>query len=155
MHPFRHPFGVPSRPGNPNTTQPQQDFNFRDMDQNVFSYAAYLSGSNPFIPTTYGFAPPGASQPSQEQAEPEVDTVPETQPEPDRETSKRGRRSHKKRTRTLLVVSIVTLFGRRTRNTRWFEHGSMFRRTLMWVSVIKLRVEFIIFLTYHLFFYFI
>ncbi|MFS7984968.1 hypothetical protein Hanom_Chr11g00992871 [Helianthus anomalus] len=64
MHPFRPPFGVPSRPGNPHTTQPQQNFNFYDMDPNVFSYAAYLCGSNPFIPTTYDFAPLEASQPS-------------------------------------------------------------------------------------------
>ncbi|KAJ0524965.1 hypothetical protein HanHA300_Chr09g0306561 [Helianthus annuus] len=96
MHPFRPPFGVLSRPGNPNTTQPQQKFNFHDMDLNVFSYVAYLSSSTPFMPPTYGFAQPSASQPSQEQAKPEVDTVLETQPEPDRETSKRGRRSHKK-----------------------------------------------------------
>ncbi|MFS7970069.1 hypothetical protein Hanom_Chr09g00816681 [Helianthus anomalus] len=55
MHLFRPPFGVPSRPGDPNTTQPQQNFNFHDMDPNVFSYATYLSGSIPFIPSTYRF----------------------------------------------------------------------------------------------------
>ncbi|XP_021985857.1 uncharacterized protein LOC110882065 [Helianthus annuus] len=58
------------------------------MYPNMFLYAAYLSGSTPFMPPTYNFSQPGASQPSQEQADPEVDTVPETQPEPDRETSK-------------------------------------------------------------------
>ncbi|KAJ0614038.1 hypothetical protein HanIR_Chr02g0058041 [Helianthus annuus] len=52
MHPFRPPFGVPSRPGNTNTTQPQQNFNFHEMDPNVFWYAAYLSGSTLFMPPT-------------------------------------------------------------------------------------------------------
>ncbi|MFS7970065.1 hypothetical protein Hanom_Chr09g00816621 [Helianthus anomalus] len=55
MHLFRPSFGVPSRPGDPNTIQPQQNFNFHDMDPNVFSYATYLSGSSPFIPPTYRF----------------------------------------------------------------------------------------------------
>ncbi|XP_022031997.1 uncharacterized protein LOC110933061 [Helianthus annuus] len=67
------------------------------MDPTLLSYGAYLSGSNPFFPSPYGVAQPGGSQPPQEQAEPEVDTVSETQPELDHETSKRGRRSHKKK----------------------------------------------------------
>ncbi|MFS7900150.1 putative No apical meristem-associated domain-containing protein [Helianthus anomalus] len=96
MNPFRPPFGVPSRPGNPNTTQSQQSFSFQNMDPNMLSYAAYLSGSTPFMPPTFGFAQPGGSQPSQ-QTEPEVDIVPETQPEPEREISKCGKRSHKKK----------------------------------------------------------
>ncbi|XP_021988677.1 glutathione S-transferase T3-like [Helianthus annuus] len=48
------------------------------------------------MPHTYGFTQPRASQPSQQQPEPEVDIVQETQPEPEQETSKRGKRSHKK-----------------------------------------------------------
>ncbi|KAM0065577.1 putative glutathione transferase [Helianthus debilis subsp. tardiflorus] len=98
MHPFRPPFAVPSRPMNPNTTQLQQPFNFQDMDHNMLSYAAYLSGATPFVQPTFGFGQVGGSQPSQQQSEPDVDIVPETQPEPERETSKRDRRSHKKET---------------------------------------------------------
>ncbi|KAF5761840.1 hypothetical protein HanXRQr2_Chr16g0769771 [Helianthus annuus] len=52
MNPFRPPFGVPSRLGNPNTTQPQQNFNLQDMDPNMLSCAAYLSGSTPYTPHT-------------------------------------------------------------------------------------------------------
>ncbi|KAF5788152.1 putative No apical meristem-associated domain-containing protein [Helianthus annuus] len=81
MHPFRPPFGVPARRMNPNTTQPQHPYNLQDLDPSVLTYAAYLSGS----------------QPSQQQAEPNVDVVSETQPEPVPEKSKRGRRSHKKK----------------------------------------------------------
>ncbi|MFS7974787.1 hypothetical protein Hanom_Chr10g00872771 [Helianthus anomalus] len=71
MNPFRLPFGVPSRPGNPNTTQPQQSFSLQDMaDPNMLLYAAYLSGSTPFMPPTFGFGQAGGSQPSQQQPEP-------------------------------------------------------------------------------------
>ncbi|XP_022023461.1 glutathione S-transferase T3-like [Helianthus annuus] len=67
------------------------------MDPNMLSYAAYLSGATPFVQPTFGFGQAGGSQPSQQQTEPDVDIVPEKQPEPERETSKRGRRSHKKK----------------------------------------------------------
>ncbi|KAJ0878883.1 hypothetical protein HanRHA438_Chr10g0444971 [Helianthus annuus] len=97
MNPFRPPVGVSSRPVNPNTSQPQQPFNLQDMDPNMLSYAAFLSGATPFGQPTFGFGQAGGSQPSQQQAEPDVDIVPETQPEPERETSKRGKRSHKKK----------------------------------------------------------
>ncbi|XP_035829990.1 glutathione S-transferase T3-like [Helianthus annuus] len=92
MHPFRPPFGVPARPANPNTTQPQTPYNLQDMDPSFLTYAAYLSGAPPFVPPTFG-----GSQPSQPEAEPDVEVVPETQPEPVQETSKRGKRSHKKK----------------------------------------------------------
>uniref|UniRef100_A0A251VR58 Uncharacterized protein n=1 Tax=Helianthus annuus TaxID=4232 RepID=A0A251VR58_HELAN len=72
------PFGVPSRHGNSNTTQPQQNFKLQDMDPNMLSYAAYLSGFTPYMPPTFGFAQPDGSQPSQQQPKPEVDIVPET-----------------------------------------------------------------------------
>ncbi|KAJ0530817.1 putative glutathione transferase [Helianthus annuus] len=97
MHPFRPPFGVPSRPMNPNTTQPQHPFNLQDMDPSMLTYAAYLSGATPFVQPTFGFGQVGGSQPSQQQVEPDVDVVPETQPELVAEKSKRGRRSHKKK----------------------------------------------------------
>ncbi|KAM0032278.1 hypothetical protein Hdeb2414_s0016g00473241 [Helianthus debilis subsp. tardiflorus] len=97
MNPFRPPFGVPSRPGNPNTTQSQQTFNLQDMDPNMLSYAAFLSSATSFVQPTFGFGQAGGSQPSQQQPESDVDIVPETQPEPERETSKRGKRSHKKK----------------------------------------------------------
>ncbi|KAJ0771558.1 hypothetical protein HanPI659440_Chr07g0270481 [Helianthus annuus] len=96
MHPFRPPFGVPARPMNPNTTQPQHPYNLQDMDPSVLTYAAYLSGATPFVPPTFG-GQAGGSQPSQQQAEPDVDVVPETQPEPVPDKSKRDRRSHKKK----------------------------------------------------------
>ncbi|MFS7993978.1 hypothetical protein Hanom_Chr12g01100491 [Helianthus anomalus] len=101
MHPFRPPFafGVPARPTNPNTTQPQHPYNLQDMDPSFLTYAAYLSGATPFVPPTFGYGQAGGSQPSQQQpeSEPDVDVVPETQPEPVQETSKRVRRSHKKK----------------------------------------------------------
>ncbi|KAJ0901497.1 putative No apical meristem-associated domain-containing protein [Helianthus annuus] len=97
MHPFRPPFGVPARPANPNTTQPQTPFNLQDMDPSFLTYAAYLSGAPPFVPPTFGYGQAGGSQPSQPEAEPDVEVVPETQPEPVQETSKRGKRSHKKK----------------------------------------------------------
>ncbi|KAJ0569553.1 hypothetical protein HanHA300_Chr05g0167511 [Helianthus annuus] len=97
MHPFRPPFGVPARPANPNTTQPQTPFNLQEMDPSFLTYAAYLSGAPPFVPPTFGYGQAGGSQPSQPEAEPDVEVVPETQPEPVQETSKRGKRSHKKK----------------------------------------------------------
>ncbi|MFS7987916.1 hypothetical protein Hanom_Chr11g01028421 [Helianthus anomalus] len=47
MNPFGPSFGVPSRPGNPNTyrpntMQPQSNFSLQDMDPNVFVYAQLL-----------------------------------------------------------------------------------------------------------------
>ncbi|MFS7980225.1 putative No apical meristem-associated domain-containing protein [Helianthus anomalus] len=83
MQPYRPPFGVPARPANPNTTQPQTPYNLQDMDPSFLTYAAE--------------AEPGGSQPSQPEAEPDVEVVPETQPEPVQETSKRGKMSHKKK----------------------------------------------------------
>ncbi|KAJ0835972.1 hypothetical protein HanRHA438_Chr16g0761471 [Helianthus annuus] len=97
MHPYRPPFGVPARPTNPNTTQPQTPYNLQDMDPSFLTYAAYLSGAPPFVPPTFGYGQAGGSQPSQPEAEPDVEVVPETQPEPVQETSKRGKRSHKKK----------------------------------------------------------
>ncbi|KAF5758222.1 putative glutathione transferase [Helianthus annuus] len=97
MHPYRPPFGVPARPANPNTTQPQTPYNLQDMDPSFLTYAAYLSGAPPFVPPTFGYGQAGGSQPSQPEAEPDVEVVPETQPEPVQETSKRGKRSHKKK----------------------------------------------------------
>ncbi|KAJ0462978.1 hypothetical protein HanHA300_Chr14g0510101 [Helianthus annuus] len=67
------------------------------MDPSMLSYAAYLSGATPFVPPTFGFSQAGGWQPSQQQAEPDVNVVQETQPEPVPEKSKRGRRSHKKK----------------------------------------------------------
>ncbi|KAM0033418.1 hypothetical protein Hdeb2414_s0016g00485951 [Helianthus debilis subsp. tardiflorus] len=83
MHPYRPPFGGPARPTNPNTTQPQTPYNLQDMDPSFLSYAAYLSGAPPFVPTTYGFGQAGGSQPSQPEpeSEPDVEVVPESQPE--------------------------------------------------------------------------
>ncbi|KAM0000556.1 hypothetical protein Hdeb2414_s0423g00890131 [Helianthus debilis subsp. tardiflorus] len=79
MHPYRPPFGGPARPTNPNTTQPQTPYNLQDMDPSFLSYAAYLSGAPPFVPTTYGFGQAGGSQPSQPEpeSEPDVEVVPE------------------------------------------------------------------------------
>ncbi|MFS7993969.1 putative No apical meristem-associated domain-containing protein [Helianthus anomalus] len=69
------------------------------MDPSLLTYAAYLSGATPFVPPTFGYGQAGGSQPSQQQPESEsdVDVVPETQPEPVQETSKRVRRLHKKK----------------------------------------------------------
>ncbi|MFS7914002.1 hypothetical protein Hanom_Chr02g00148321 [Helianthus anomalus] len=97
MHPFHPPFGVPARPANPNATQPQTPYNLQDMDPGFLTYAAYLSGAPPFVPPTFGYGQAGGPQPSQPEAEPDVEVVPETQPEPVQETSKRGKRSHKKK----------------------------------------------------------
>ncbi|KAJ0463762.1 hypothetical protein HanHA300_Chr14g0519301 [Helianthus annuus] len=104
MNPFRPPFGVPSRPGNPNTyrpntTQPQTNFNFQDMDPNVFAYTQILGmgGSQPFFQAQQTFASMGDSQPSTQETDPEIETVLETQPEPVSEGSTRGKRSHKKK----------------------------------------------------------
>uniref|UniRef100_A0A251RQU0 Uncharacterized protein n=1 Tax=Helianthus annuus TaxID=4232 RepID=A0A251RQU0_HELAN len=97
MHPYRPPFGVPARPANPNTTQPQTPYNLQEMDPSFLTYAAYLSGAPPFVPPSFGYGQAGGSQPSQPEAEPDVEVVPETQPEPVQETSKRGKRSHKKK----------------------------------------------------------
>ncbi|KAJ0857174.1 hypothetical protein HanRHA438_Chr13g0586981 [Helianthus annuus] len=84
MHPYRPPFGGPARPTNPNTTQPQTPYNLQDMDPSFLTYAAFLSGASPFVPPTYGFGQAGGSQPSQPEpeSEPDVEVVPESQPEP-------------------------------------------------------------------------
>ncbi|KAJ0874197.1 hypothetical protein HanPSC8_Chr11g0461291 [Helianthus annuus] len=67
------------------------------MDPSFLTYAAYLSSAPPFVPLTFGYGQAGGSQPSQPEAEPDVEVVPETQLEPVQETSKRGKRSHKKK----------------------------------------------------------
>ncbi|MFS8022172.1 hypothetical protein Hanom_Chr16g01436351 [Helianthus anomalus] len=71
MNPFRPLFGAPSRPGNPNTyqpnsMQPQPNFNLQDMDPNVFSYTQMLAsgGSQPFFHVPQTFPTMGGSQPS-------------------------------------------------------------------------------------------
>ncbi|MFS7918005.1 hypothetical protein Hanom_Chr03g00195891 [Helianthus anomalus] len=43
MHPYRPLFGVPARPTNPNTTQPQNPYNLQDMDPSFLPCAAYLT----------------------------------------------------------------------------------------------------------------
>ncbi|MFS8034092.1 hypothetical protein Hanom_Chr17g01577141 [Helianthus anomalus] len=68
---FRPPFGVPSRPGNPTTyrpniIQPQPNFNSQEMDPSMFVYAQILGM--------------GDSQLSLEETEPDIETVPKTQP---------------------------------------------------------------------------
>ncbi|MFS7906590.1 hypothetical protein Hanom_Chr01g00061061 [Helianthus anomalus] len=94
MNLFRPPFGVPSRPGNsityrPSTTQRQPNFNFQEMDLNMFVYAQILGmgGSQPFFQGPQAFASMGDSQPSTQETEPEIETVPETQPKPVAEPS--------------------------------------------------------------------
>ncbi|KAJ0513790.1 hypothetical protein HanRHA438_Chr10g0452111 [Helianthus annuus] len=106
MNPFRPPFGVPSRPSNPNayrpnTKQPQPSFNQQDMDPKVFLYAQILAsgGSQPFFQVPQKFPTMDGSQPSIQDTDPKIETVQETQPEPKPvvEGSKRGKRSHKKK----------------------------------------------------------
>ncbi|MFS7976195.1 hypothetical protein Hanom_Chr10g00889601 [Helianthus anomalus] len=77
MNPFRPLFGVPSRPDNPNTyclntTQPQPNFNFQDMDLNVFAYALIpgMDGLQPFFQAPQTFASMGVSQPSTQETGP-------------------------------------------------------------------------------------
>ncbi|MFS7905760.1 hypothetical protein Hanom_Chr01g00051461 [Helianthus anomalus] len=102
MHPFHLPFGVQSRPTNPNsycpnTTQPLPTYNYQDCDLNTMGYMQllnmpqqYFQGPLGFssniinIRGTYGF---------QDEAEPEIKTVPETQAKREPEASQRGRRS--------------------------------------------------------------
>ncbi|KAJ0789377.1 putative No apical meristem-associated domain-containing protein [Helianthus annuus] len=107
MNPFRPPFGVSSRPCKPNTyrpntTQLQPNFNLQEMDPNVFAYAQILAsgGSQPFFQVLQTFPTMGGSQPSTQDTNPEIETVPETQPEPVVEGSKCGKRSHKKKAPT-------------------------------------------------------
>ncbi|KAF5797475.1 hypothetical protein HanRHA438_Chr07g0291561 [Helianthus annuus] len=104
MNPFRHPFGVPLRPGNPNTyrpntTQPQPNFNLQDMDPNLFVYAQIRAtgGSQPFFQVLQTFPNMGGSPPSPQDTDPEIEMVPETQLKPIVEGSKRRKRSHKKK----------------------------------------------------------
>ncbi|KAJ0878371.1 hypothetical protein HanRHA438_Chr10g0439031 [Helianthus annuus] len=104
MNPFRPLFGVQSRPGNPNTyrantTQPQPNFNFQDMDPNVFAYAQILGmdGSQPFFQTPQTFTSMSGSQPSTQETDPEIETVLETQPGPVSKGSTRGKRSQKRK----------------------------------------------------------
>ncbi|KAJ0619336.1 hypothetical protein HanHA89_Chr02g0070231 [Helianthus annuus] len=67
------------------------------MDPSMLAYAHILGMSpQPFFHGPHGFAFMGGSQPSQEQTKPDVETVPETEPEPVAEESQRGKRSHKK-----------------------------------------------------------
>ena len=126
MHPFRPPFGVPARPANPNTTQPQTPYNLQDMDPSFLTYAAYLSGAPPFVPPTFGYGQAGGSQPSQPEAEPDVEVVPETQPEPVQETSKRGKRSHKKKDKDA---------PRRTKNIIKWTKEEEFTLTRAWLDI--------------------
>ncbi|KAL9995869.1 putative glutathione transferase [Helianthus debilis subsp. tardiflorus] len=126
MHPFRPPFGVPARPTNPNTTQPQNPYNLQDMGPSFLTYAAYLSGATPFVPPTFGYGQAGGSQPSQPESEPDVEVVPETQPEPVQETSKRGKRSHKKKEKNA---------PRRTKNIIKWTKEEEFTLTRAWLDI--------------------
>ncbi|KAJ0897413.1 hypothetical protein HanRHA438_Chr08g0345471 [Helianthus annuus] len=69
------------------------------MDPNLFAYAQLLGmgGSQPFFQVPQTFPTMGGSQPSTQEIDPDIETVPETQPEPVVEGSKRGKRSHKKK----------------------------------------------------------
>ncbi|KAM0037270.1 hypothetical protein Hdeb2414_s0014g00436211 [Helianthus debilis subsp. tardiflorus] len=124
MHPYRPPFGGPARPTNPNTTQPQTPYNLQDMDPSFLTYAAYLSGAPPFVPPTYGYGQAGGSQPSQ--PEPDVDVVPESQPEPVQDESKRGRRSHKKKEKDE---------PRRTKTTIKWTKDEEYTLTRAWLDI--------------------
>ncbi|MFS7961330.1 hypothetical protein Hanom_Chr08g00713681 [Helianthus anomalus] len=80
MNPFRPPFDIPSRPGNPttyrpNTTQPQLNINFQDLDPNMFAYTQILGmgGSQPFFQGPQAFVSMGGSQPSTQETEPEIE----------------------------------------------------------------------------------
>ncbi|KAF5761300.1 putative No apical meristem-associated domain-containing protein [Helianthus annuus] len=126
MHPFRPPFGVPARPTNPNTSQPQNPYNLQDMDPSFLTYAAYLSGATPFVPPTFGYGQSGGSQPSQPESEPDVEVLPETQPEPVQETSKRGKRSHKKKEKDA---------PRRTKNIIKWTKEEEFTLTRAWLDI--------------------
>ncbi|MFS7908402.1 hypothetical protein Hanom_Chr01g00082731 [Helianthus anomalus] len=58
MSPFRPPFSVPARPGNPNTyrlntTQPQPNFNLQDMDPHVFAYNLSNNGRFATVSSRY------------------------------------------------------------------------------------------------------
>ncbi|KAM0064927.1 hypothetical protein Hdeb2414_s0003g00108751 [Helianthus debilis subsp. tardiflorus] len=68
------------------------------MDQRMLAYAQILGvgSSQPFFHGPHDFASMGGLQSSQEETEPDVETVPETQPEPVAKASQRGKRSHKK-----------------------------------------------------------
>ncbi|KAJ0551280.1 hypothetical protein HanHA300_Chr07g0255331 [Helianthus annuus] len=70
-----------------------------NMDPNVFVYAQILApgGSQPFLQVPQTFPTMGGSQPSTQDIDPEIETVPETQPVPVVDGSKRGKRSHKKK----------------------------------------------------------
>ncbi|MFS7990862.1 hypothetical protein Hanom_Chr11g01063911 [Helianthus anomalus] len=57
------------------------------MDPNVFAYAQILAsaGSQPFFQVPQTFQTMGGSQPSTQDTDPEIETVPETRPEPETE----------------------------------------------------------------------
>ncbi|XP_021985586.1 uncharacterized protein LOC110881719 [Helianthus annuus] len=81
------------------------------MDQSMLAYTQILGMSPQFFHGPHGFASMGGSQASQEETEPDIETVPEIQAEPVAEASQRGKRSHKKepnaprRNRTYLTWS--------------------------------------------------
>ncbi|KAM0003691.1 hypothetical protein Hdeb2414_s0274g00853931 [Helianthus debilis subsp. tardiflorus] len=126
MHPYQPSFGVPARPTNPNTNQPQNLYDLQDMDPSFLTYAAYLSGAPSFVPPTFGYGQAGGSQPSQPESEPDVDVVPETQPEPVQDKSKRGKRSHKKKEKDE---------SRRTKNIiKWMKEEE-FTLTRAWLDI--------------------
>ncbi|MFS7970881.1 hypothetical protein Hanom_Chr09g00826121 [Helianthus anomalus] len=96
------------------------------MDPSFLTYAAYLSGATPFVPPTFGYGQAGGSQPSQPESEPDVEVVPETQPEPVQDKSKRGKRSHKKKEKDEPRRTKNILNGRRKRNSPNFQTGQVF-----------------------------
>ncbi|XP_035839129.1 glutathione S-transferase T3-like [Helianthus annuus] len=98
------------------------------MDPSFLTYAAYFSGATPFVPPPFGYGQAGGSQPSQQQAEsePDVDVVPETQPEPVQDNSKRGKRSHKKKEKDE---------PRRTKNIIKWTKEEEFTLTRAWLDI--------------------
>ena len=128
MHPFRPPFGVPSRPTNPNairpnTTQPLPTFNLQDYDTNTMGFSQLLNMSQNYFQGPMGFAPNmsinvGSMSGSQPEQEPDIDRVPDTQPEQEPDNSQRRKRSHKKREMRSLVHEGSINRGAKTRSTR-------------------------------------
>ncbi|MFS7975363.1 hypothetical protein Hanom_Chr10g00879691 [Helianthus anomalus] len=80
-------FGVPSWPSNPNlyrpnTTQPLPTFNYQDRDPNTMGYTQLLNIPQQYFYGSHGFASNmkinmGGTYGSQDEAEPEIETVPE------------------------------------------------------------------------------
>ncbi|KAJ0587539.1 putative No apical meristem-associated domain-containing protein [Helianthus annuus] len=126
MHPFRPPFGVPARPTNPNTTQPQNPYNLQDMDPSFLTYAAYLSGATPFVPPTFGYGQAAGLNRHNPNPNPMSKSCRRRNPNRCKKHRNAAKGRIRRRKKTHHGVQKISLNGQRKKNSPNFQTGPVF-----------------------------